>query len=405
MTDFYLARQPICDKNTALIGYELVHHRNELNPGQIDLENRSSSQILISALLDIGLSEIVGDRLAFINITRDYIVGEIPFPLARKQIVLEVCEDILQGDDILFILRQFTLRNSHPISLDCFDFEWSNQDLLPISNYIKLDVKRLSEYELNQQLRALQTFTGKLVAINVNSYATFENCLSLGFDLFQGFYFCEPKILDVEPSQSSNQSRNLRLLSELQNPNINDSKLQALVAKDVTLTYRVLRYINSSKFHLARSVESIQQAISLLGLKPITKWITILVIARIEDKPEELLSLALIRAKMCESLAQHSKLNSDAGFLIGLFSILDALFDKDMPLITKELPLKEDIKSALEQKNGPLGDILGITIAYEQADWESDFLSSAKSGGILTTAYMGAIKWSQDVKAQLLRAV
>jgi len=129
MTDFYLTRQTICDKNTCVIGYELLHHRNELNPGQFDYGDRSSSHVLISALLDIGLSDIVEDKLAFINITRDYFQGEIPFPLARKQIVLEIFEDILPEEEIPFALRQFTLRNSYPISLDGFEFDWSGQDL------------------------------------------------------------------------------------------------------------------------------------------------------------------------------------------------------------------------------------------------------------------------------------
>jgi len=408
MTDFYLARQPIFDKNNNVIGYELLHHRNELNPGQIDYGDRSSSQILITALLDIGLTEVVGDKLAFINIPREYFQGEISFPLARKQIVLEVLQDILPNAEIMFSLRQFTLRNAYPLLLEGFDFDDSSLELLPMANFIKLDVKNLAEDIVRQQLHTLKNFNGPLIANHVDNMQLYYYAKELGFDLFQGFYFCESCYETTETvaiGSFNRKSSELRLLSDLLQPHISYSKLQALVARDVTLTYRVLRYINSEKFHLARPVETIQQAISLLGLKPITTWMVILVLARFKHKPEELLTLALVRAKMCEAMSKHANLNIDTGFTVGLLSTLDALLDKDMATVVAELPLNNAAKSALEKKSGPLGEILGTIIAYEQADWQSDFIRDSKNSSQLTAVYLDAIHWTHEVKAQLLRAV
>jgi len=405
MTDFYLARQPICDKTNNVIGYELLHHRNELNPGQIDYGDRSSSQILITALLDIGLTEVVGDKLAFINIPREYFQGEISFPLARKQIVLEVLQDILPETDIMFALRQFTLRNAYPLLLEGFEFEDSSLELLPMANFIKLDVKNSAEDIIKQQLHTLKNFNGPLIANHVDNMQLYYYAKELGFDLFQGFYFCQPCYKTSEIDPSSRKSSELRLLSDLMQPHISYSKLQALVARDVTLTYRILRYINSEKFHLARPVETIQQAISLLGLKPITTWMVILVLARFKHKPEELLTLALIRGKMCETMSKHANLNIDTGFMIGLLSTLDALVDTEMAAVVAELPLNEAAKSALENKSGSLGEILGAIIAYEQADWQSQFIRDSKNSSQLTAVYLDAIHWTHEVKAQLLRPV
>lgn len=405
MTDFYLARQPIYDRHTRVVGYELLHRSNEINRMQIKDGDSATSQVLISALLEMGLSEVVGDKLAFINITRNYIVGELPFPLARKQIVLEVLEDILPNQELLFALRQFKLRNAYRIALDDFEYDWSKDDLIPLADYIKLDVLALSREDLEEQLRVLGNFKGKLLAEKVEDHDTFEFCKELGFDLFQGFYFCRPQMLAPDKQLPQERLNLLRILAELQNPAITYTKLQAMVARDVTLTYRILRYINSAKFHLARPVDSIQQAITLLGLKTITTWITILVMARIDDKPEELMTIALIRAKMCETLAKGAQQNADAAFITGLFSTLDAMLDKSMPDITRDLPLSGMIKEALELRSGPLGLILGMSIAFERADWDNEFITNAPNRNQLTTAYFEAINWARDVRAQLLKAV
>ena len=158
---------------------------------------------------------------------------------------------------------------------------------------------------IRQQLQTMKNFNGPLIANHVDNIQLHGYAKELGFDLFQGFYFCQPSYEMPEFEQPKRRSSELRLLSDLLQPQISYSKLHALVARDVTLTYRVLRYINSEKFHLARPVETIQQAISLLGLKPIINWISILILARFKNKPEELLTSALIRAK-CANLLRNT---------------------------------------------------------------------------------------------------
>ncbi|MFV2057046.1 MAG: EAL and HDOD domain-containing protein [Thiohalomonadales bacterium] len=405
MTDFYLARQPIYDKNTHVIGYELLHRSNATQTAVFKDTAQANTQRLISTLLDMGLHELVGDKLAFINVSRNYLLGESHIPLARKQVVLEVLEDVLPYEGLLFALRQFKLRNAYRIAFDEFEYDWSKIDMVPMADYIKFNMRTLTRQQIQDQLHEIENFKGKLIAVNVDDHDTFNFCRALRFDLFQGFYFSHPHLPCKDTQTSPRGLQILRLLAELQNPGLTYTKLQALVARDVTLTYRILRYINSAKFQLARPVESIQQSIALLGLPTITTWITILVLARIENKSDELMILALIRAKMCETLAKSGNYDATAGFTIGLLSTLDALLDKDISHITADLPLSREVNDALERRSGPLGLILGMAMAYEKADWDSQFIQSSKQSDQLTTAYFEAIAWAREVRTQLLKAV
>lgn len=426
MTDFYLARQPIHDKHNELLGYDLLFHSNELNKPLIPSNAPDPAQILVSALLEMGLTEVVGNKLAFINLTKRYVLGEFPIPLARKQIVLEIHQDILPGHVLLNAFKQLKLRNSYTLALDAFNYDPAKISLVPLVDYVKVDIRGLNQEQIQQQLELLGRFQGKRMAVGVNDYACFDVCRDLGFDYFQGFYFCQTHF-NLKHPLPTEKSAALNLFRELHSPGLTQTRLQNITARDISLGNRILRFLNSSKFNLARTVSDIPQAIGLVGFRCIANWITLLVMARINDKADELMTITLQRARMCEALGRELGLATDNCFSLGLVSTLDALLDMSFSDIQIRLPLTADIYIALhnqptasaadlyrshpvaqdtlnlivEDTGHPLTQLLQCVIAYERSDWENPLLQRVPKGQ-LTEIYFEAITWASAVRHELL---
>ena len=414
MTDFYLARQPIHDKNNDLLGYDLLFHSNELNKPLVPREVADPAQILVSALLELGLSEVVGNKLAFINLTKRYVLGELSIPLARKQIVLEIHQDILPGHSMVNAFKQLKLRHSYTIALDAHEYDPAKTSLVPLVDYVKIDVTGLSREQIEHHLDLLGRFQGKRLAVGVNDYDCFDTCRDAGFHYFQGFYFSHTHF-NLKHPLPEDKSAVLNLIRDLHAPTLNQSRLQSIAARDISISNQILRFINSSKFNLARNVTDIAQAISLFGIRCLANWITILAMARINDKADELLTISLIRARMCEVLGKTQGLNTDTCFTLGLISTLDALLDMKFDDIKDRLPLANDIYPALlsqylpptsnETNQGhPLTELLQSIVSYERSNWDNPLLKRVQSG-LLTETYFEAIAWASGVRRELLKPV
>jgi EAL and modified HD-GYP domain-containing signal transduction protein len=249
----------------------------------------------------------------------------------------------------------------------------------------------------------LRQFEVKLLAEKVETQEDYAYCKELGFDYFQGYFFCRPNIVKGRHTPSSKLTI-MRLLAKINEPNLDFKDLEKLIIHDVSLSYRILRYINSALYSLSNKVESIHRAITLLGLKAIRSWITILAMSKIDDKPYELMMVALSRAKMCETLADQQRLDPNTAFTVGLLSTLDALMDKNLDDLLKDLPLSEEINAALLSFDGPLGKTLHAVLAYERGEWDTALAVSDFSTVDLSDTYLQAIRWSEDTSRHLLEA-
>ncbi len=399
MSDFFIARQPIYDRKLYVYAYELLYRSSENNYADVVDGDDATSQVLINALMEVGLPELVGQSLAFINLTERYIVEGLPPSLAEDNLVLEVLEDIKPTEAVITGLKKLKAAG-HVIVLDDFICDNSKRALVELADIIKFDLFTLPGGTLTEQVKKLRPTGVRLLAEKVETPEEYEYCKALGFDYFQGYFFCKPKIVKGARTLTSRMAI-MQLLSKLQNPELDFGELQTLVAQDVSLSYRILRYINSAHVSIGRKVESIQQAISLLGLNTIKTWVAILAMSSVDDKPYELILTALIRAHMCETLSADTPVSAENAFTVGLFSVLDAFINKPLDEILDTLPLSDALHHALLDKTGELGQLLSLVLSYERGQW-NNLSNTQYDSATLRAAYLASIRWAGEISDSLI---
>jgi EAL and modified HD-GYP domain-containing signal transduction protein len=399
VSDIYLARQPIYDRRLNVHAYELLYRNGEENSARIFDGDAATAQVLVNALIEIGLPDIIGASHAFINLTRYHILEGLPAQLAQDRVVLEVLEDILPSAELIQALQALRAAGFR-IALDDFVYSADKQQLMEVADIVKLDLPALPGGALTEQVKALRAFPVELLAEKVETPEEYEYCKALGFDYFQGYFFCRPHIITGRASPS-NRMAILQLLATLQDPQLDFGELQTLIARDVSLSYRILRYINSAHFNIGRKIESIQQAVTLLGLKTIRTWVAILAMTSVDDKPYELILTALIRAHMCESLAAVAQESTEHAFTVGLFSVLDAFLDKTLDDVLHSLPLSDDLNDALLQHRGCLGELLRLVLDYERGHWDA-VTDSPLDATTLRDTYLQSIQWANEISQGLI---
>lgn len=238
-----------------------------------------------------------------------------------------------------------------------------------------------------------------LCATNVNAAAEYQFCKSQRLDLLQGIFYTLPQAKE-KPSASPAQQTLMEVLVKLQEPDIEPDDLAATINQDVNLSYKLLRLINSAFFGLPREVNSTKQAVMMLGFNKIKTWASLLCLAGMDDKPNELRGLAMIRARMCELLAKYYRGQPDAFFATGLFSTLDAILDRPISDITENLPLSEELKIALNQQKGAAGFALHDALNYERGEWQL-LQHSPIPKEVLVRTYLDSINWAKELNLQL----
>jgi EAL and modified HD-GYP domain-containing signal transduction protein len=318
----FVGRQPIFDRQMEVFGYELLYREGTGNSANIMDGDEATARVMVNSFLELGIDQIAGNAQAFLNLTANFFLGQHYEVLPTKKVILEVLESIEPTPSVLQSLIQ-ARQHGYQIALDDFVVRESHRALLNHSDYVKVDVLVLTNEELKEQVAMLQEYPVRLLAEKVEDQGMYEQCLALGFEYFQGYFFCQPQILEGV-SLSSNRMAVVLLLAKLQDPLIELHDLEELVINDVALSVKLLRYVNSASVGLPRSVDSISQAIGLVGTERMRQWAALLVLAQTGDKPSELMRVALIRAHMCEALCPLYGMPPGQGFTVGLFSILDA---------------------------------------------------------------------------------
>ena len=401
-TTAYVSRQPIYTKRMDLYGYELLFRDSEINQANIVDGESATAQVILN-FIEFGVNEIVGDHPAFINLTRDFILEGHCEALPKDRIVLEVLEDVTAEPEIVIELRRLKDKG-YIIALDDFVYEESLRPLVELADIIKVDVMATDRDALEPIASDFNKFNVHLLAEKVETLDEFDFCSNLGFDYFQGYFFCEPKIIEGRQIPT-NRLAATRLVAKLQDPDIKADELEETIRQDVTLSYKLLRFVNSAHLSLPRKVESIGHAAMMIGVSRLRTWASLLMLASMDDKPRELMVTGIVRAKMCEELAAANAFSMGGQFFtVGLFSVLDAMLDSRMEDVLDKLPLSDEIVQALITHEELLGRILDFTIAYEQGDWErlAEVGSSLKlDPPAIRTAYMNAVKWTMEITNEL----
>jgi EAL and modified HD-GYP domain-containing signal transduction protein len=400
MSDIYIGRQPIYDRKLNVYAYELLFRAASDNSASFTDGDQATTDVIVNTFLEIGLDNIVGNRLAFINLTRSFFVGEHTISLPKNRVVLELLEDIDADDEVIAGVKRLSDQD-YTIALDDFIYHESLQPLVTLADLVKIDIMTLSRDEIRQHVNALRQHPLRLLAEKVETQEDFNFCMELGFDYFQGYFFAQPKVIRGQ-RLPNNRLAILKLLGRLQDPNITPEQLEELIAQDIAFSYRILRYVNSASLALPRKIESIHQAVVILGLQAIKSWTTLLAMSQVDNKPAELVVTAMVRGKMAEGLAKAMNApQPESFFTVGLFSALDALMDNSMEEILTQLPLADHIAAALLHRRGIHGDILDCVLAYERGQWQNLGCSQLGTHKI-RDCYLDALQWAGDVCQRLI---
>ena len=394
MDDIYIGRQPIYNAKLEVVAYELLFRTGKVsNEANVIDGDNATTNVIINAITEIGMDQLVGPHKAFINLTRNHILqmAERPLPELKGRMVLEILEDIQAEDDIIAAVHKLA-DYGFTIALDDFIFNDSLQPLIDISNIIKIDLMALSVDQLEEHVKKLADGKRKLLAEKVETQEEFERCKALGFDYYQGYFFCKPQIIKGH-SLPANKVAIMKLMAELMDNDNSTDQLASTITQDVTMSMRILRYINSAQFGFGHEVNSIQQAIMMLGRNTIRNLANLVAMSQVQDKPHELLIISMIRAKMMENIAALVKHDKEVCFTTGLFSIIDTLMNQEMEVLIEGLPLTQTIRSALISHEGELGKILSCVLAYESGDWKNAHYGKLSINDV-RECYLGALQWA-----------
>jgi EAL and modified HD-GYP domain-containing signal transduction protein len=390
-----VARQPICDANGRTFGYELLYRSSMANHANVRNGEEATARVVLDAFMEFGMDRMVGNTVAFINVTRDFIVGEFCRALPRDRVVLEVLENTVADSDTIRELSALS-NAGYKIALDDFVFQENSIALLPISNFVKVDLRNISQSSLDERLYSLRRFNVRLLAEKVETYEEFEFCRQRGFDYFQGHFFARPNIM-AQRKVPMNRVAIFRLLAKLCDPNVGPSEVVSIIGEDLALSYKLLRYINSAWMSLPRKIDSITHAVRLIGTERIRTLANLIMLSGMDEKPSELMTMSMIRAKMCESVALAlDRRDKEVCFTVGLLSILDAFLDCTMEEALAMLPLSDHIRAALLTQEGEPGTILKGVLLYEKGDWAA-LDSTGIRAEILRDAYLQSVEWSQTL--------
>ncbi|CBL43678.1 probable diguanylate phosphodiesterase [gamma proteobacterium HdN1] len=405
--NIFLARQPIFDRNLCAVGYELLYRAGAENSAAGMPEGSAATmQVLVNAFSEIGLENITSGLPALVNITQSMLSqGLLPKGL-QKLLIPEVLEDVLVNSNVTQEVKNL-LALGYRVALDDFVYATQWNPLIPLASFIKLDVRALTPAGVEEQLALLNSVadvSGKLLAEKVETHEEYELYRNMGFDFFQGYFLCKPQIMSGRSIPASYLVI-LSLLAELANDDYDVRRVEQLICQDPRLSYKLLRVVNSASFGFARSIKNIGETVIVLGAYELRRWAGMLALSNVDSKPNELVVTAIVRAKMCELLAARLNYGEPSTcFTAGLLSLLDALLDQPMQALVEKIPLSSDLESALLERSGKIGRLLSVVEAYEAGRWQdpsSNTLSNPFTADILLESYMGALQWSETLKAAL----
>lgn len=401
--EVYVARQPIFKKNKRIFGYELLFRGGMSNYFPCIDQDAATSSLLSNSFLNMGIDSITGRKTAFINFTEKLLLQKLPMLFPREKLVVEILEDVEPTLDVIDACKDIH-RNGYHIALDDFFYHTKFTPLIELAGTIKLDFRAMSIDTIAKSVEILSKYNVKLLAEKVETYDEFHQAVEMGFEYFQGFFFSKPEILRGVDISSTRMSL-LEIMAEANKNDFKFRRLESMISRDVIVSYKLLRYINSAYYRRLNEISSIHQALVMLGEKRIRRFMSLLAMTNLaSDKPHELVRTSIIRAKFCETVGEMSPSNVSPAelFTLGLFSLIDAILDDSMENLMAKLPLSESIKGALISEKGPLCNYLSLSKHYEMGAWDK-VAETAESLGLteenLPKGYLAAVGYGDFFSA------
>jgi c-di-GMP-related signal transduction protein len=405
--EVFVARQPIFTDREEIFAYELLYRNNHNNHFPEINGEEATAEVIINSFLNIGIDELSDGKPCFINFTEKLLLLKLPTYFRPREIVVEILETVEPSKEIVEICTELKSLG-YKIALDDYVFNGDNQysfQLLSLVDIIKVDFLTTSP-EMRRNIETIaKQLKIKLLAEKVETYLDFDNAKKAGYDYFQGYFFAKPLIVSTHDIPIYFQSY-FKVIQSLNQTEPNIENITELIEHDLSLSYKLLKLINSPAFRPRHKINSIRQAIVLLGLIEIQKWIYVLAVRESsgskKDIPKEVVGLCLTRAKMSEKIATISQKSSSTSeyFITGMFSLMDTLLSMPMDKILKDLPLDDQICGALNGNNNLLKNVLDLAVAVEKGNL-SDVSSMCQildvSEDEIYHQYFESMKWSKHV--------
>lgn len=397
----FLARQPILDRRQEVYAYELLFRDGIQNSCDGLNPELASTSVLDTSFL-IGLEKINEGHRMFVNCPRDFLLRGYVSLFPRHAVVVEILETVKPDQEVVDACRLLK-HEGFLIALDDFVDTPDWAPLIALADFIKVDF-RLTDREKQHELAVRYGRRGiRMLAEKVETQEEFADGMAMGYSLFQGYFFCRPQIMQHHDLPSFKLAY-LELLRAATASELDIGALALKIKQEASLTFRLLRYLNSAAFGLRSEIHSIPHALSLLGERELRKWIAVVSVGVMADgKPGVLMTVPLVRGRFCELLAPLAGMpdHSNDLFLMGLLSVMDAMLDQPLETILAELPVPHEIKDALLARSGLYRNLLDIAVAYESADWEKvntlvEVMGIGKEQ--VPALYVSALDWSSALR-------
>ncbi len=398
--DIYVARQPIFDIKKCIFGYELLFRTDMANFFPEIEGNSATSQLLSNSFLNIGIEKIAGSNLAFINFTQELLLKQLPLMFSQDRLVVEILENVQPDVAVIEACQEIAL-NGFIIVLDDFFYKPSLEPLIEVADIIKIDIKATPLEEIGELVKKMTERGVDLLAEKVETHDEYKKALKMGFRYFQGFFFSKPEVL-LGKEISTPQMQLLEIMAEVNKEDFEFNRLEKMIVRDASISYKLMRLINSAFFKRAKEISSIRQAIVMIGEAGIRRFLSLISMAGLAaNKPDELIRVSLVRAKFCELLGNHSGNGEPSElFTLGLFSLIDAIMDDSMENLMSQIPLSSNIKEALISGTGDLSGYLSLVESYERGYW-GEIEEAANIIGIdqgdLPRQYMESLSWADSM--------
>ncbi len=410
---FFIGRQPILDLKQEIVGYELLFRAAGTHEtAQFESQSQASASVIASALSDFGFQEVLGDKFGFLNITAGVLHSEMLELLPIEQSVLEILENI-ELDDNVRLRCQALKEEGFQIALDDHVYSPDNDSFYRFVDIIKVDIMATGPEELPRIAAALRKYPVKLLAERVETVEQFEQCVTYGFELFQGYFFERPVVLGKKRIDPSGLAM-MKLLQQL-NEDWDINEVEDTFRENPTLTFNLLKLVNSVMFGMREKIKSLRHAIMLLGISQLRRWVQLALFAGKDERGlnSPLLEMAAVRGRLMELLTMQrtrSTRTSDlveSAFMAGILSLLDVLFETDMEELVAGLHLSDDVSAALLRREGELGRLLLLTEKLEKTDFEA-VQGLLEQSGItldqLLSAQLDAFNWRTSIVKEQRRS-
>ena len=399
--DIYVARQPIFDIKKCIFGYELLFRADMANFFPEIEGDSATSKLLSNSFFNIGIEKIAGSNLAFINFTQELLLKQLPLMFSQDRLVVEILEDVQPERDVIEACQEIAL-NGYIIVLDDFFYKPSLEPLIEVADIIKIDVIATPLEEVGDLVKKMTERGVDLLAEKVETHDEFKKALEMGFRYFQGFFFSKPEVLKGKEI-STPQMQLLEIMAEVNKEDFEFNRLEKMIVRDASISYKLMRLINSAYFKRAKEISSVRQAIVMIGEVGIRRFLSLISMAGLAaNKPDELIRVSLVRAKFCELLGNHPGSSAETSelFTLGLFSLIDAIMDASMEDLMSQISLSSNIKEVLISRTGDLSGYLRLVESYEKGNW-GEIDEATNIMGIdhddLPRQYMESLGWADSL--------